>query len=125
MDSRKYQFNNSMRMICGDVLASKAEVIVSSDERSISSDMYLAYLKQGVGREMARCSHTPTFCLGKLGSSIKAGKKQLRVWLQYVCDMAEMLLYSSFDSPLVLLWTPYMGSEDSQWCKGRCTEVPQ
>lgn len=73
-------------------------------KRSISSDMLLAYFRQGVGKEMARCSHTPACCLSKLRSSLEAGKKQLRVWLQYANRVAEVLLYSSFGVPLAVLW---------------------
>ena len=43
-------------------------------------------------KEMAGSSHTPASCLSKLRSSLEAGKKQLRVWLQYACGKTEMLL---------------------------------
>lgn len=62
-------------------------------------------------KEMTGSSHTITSCLSKLRSCLKAGKKQLRVWLQYVCDVAKVLLYSSFSGPLVLLWSPHGDSE--------------
>ena len=62
-------------------------------------------------KEMAGSSHTPACCLSKLKSSIEAGKKQPRVWLQYVCGVEEMLLYSSYSGPLVFLWSPISDSE--------------
>lgn len=74
---------------------------------------FIAYLRQGVGREMARCSYTLTCCLSKLRSSLEAGKKLLRVWLQYVNRVAKVPLYSSFEAPLVLLWSPYSDSEET------------
>ena len=93
--------------------------------RTISSDMHLAYLRQGVGREMAGYSHTPFSCLSKLRSSIEAGRKQLRVWLQYVNRVAEVLLYSSFDAPLVLLWCSFGNTGDARYIHGGCTDVPR
>lgn len=60
---------------------------------------------------MAGSSHTPACCLSKLRSSLEAGKKQLRVWLQYVCGVTEVLLYPSYGTPLVLLLSPYGDSE--------------
>ena len=85
---------------------------------------YFSGINYGVGMEMAGYSHTPACCLSKLRSNIEAGKKQPRVWLQYVCGVTEMLLYPSFGAPLVLLWSPYGGSEmarngvenGSKWC---------
>lgn len=70
---------------------------------------YLVGISHTVSKEMAGSSHTPACCLSNLRSSIKAGKKQPRVWLQYVCSVSEVLLYSSFDAPLVLLWCSYGG----------------
>lgn len=64
-------------------------------------------LNHSVAKEMAGSNHTPA----KLRSSLEAGKKQLRVWLQYICSVTEMFLYSSFNVPLVLLWFPYGDSE--------------
>ena len=57
---------------------------------------YILGISQGVVKEMAGYSHTPASCLSKLRSSLEAGKKQLRVWLQYVCGLTELLLYPSF-----------------------------
>ena len=71
---------------------------------------YILGISQVVVKEMAGYSHTLPCCVSKLRSSLEAGKKQLRVWLQYVCGVTEMLLYS-FGDPLVLLWSPYGDSE--------------
>lgn len=54
---------------------------------------------------------TPLCCLSRLRSSLEAGKKQLRVWIEYVCSVAKMILYSSFGAPLVFLGSPYNSSE--------------
>ena len=54
----------------------------------------------GAVREMAGFRYTLSSCLSKLRSSIEAGKKQLRVWLQYSCGVTEMLLYPSFSITL-------------------------
>lgn len=64
-----------------------------------------------VGKEMAGSSHCHilTCCLSRLRSSLEAGMKQFRLWLQYDCDVAKVLLYSSFSGPLVLLWCSYGG----------------
>lgn len=48
--------------------------------------------RQDVDKEMAGSSHTPACCLSKLRSSLGAGKKQPRVWLEYVCSVAMMFL---------------------------------
>ena len=61
-------------------------------------------------KEMAGTSHTLS-CLSKLRSSLEAGKKQPRVWLQYAWRGAEVLLYSFFGTPLVLLGSPRGDSE--------------
>lgn len=61
---------------------------------------------QGVVKMAGSC-HTPACCMSKLRSSIKAGKKQPRVWLEYICSVAKMLLSPSFSVSLVLLWSPY------------------
>ena len=86
---------------------------------------YILGISQGVVKEMAGSSHTPASCLSKPRSSQEAAKKQIRVWLQYFCSGAKvLLLYSSFSVPLVILWSPYgdlemarNGFEDSsKWC---------
>ena len=88
-------------------------------------------ISHSVGKEMAGSIHTLSCCVSKLRSSIEAGKKQPRVWLQYVCDVSEVLFHPSFGVgfiltfltlgranafvlhslyrkvPLVLLWSPY------------------
>lgn len=46
----------------------------------------------GIGNETVGTSHTPACCWSKLKSSLKAGKKQLRVWLQYVCGVKEDMM---------------------------------
>lgn len=68
---------------------------------------YILGINQGVVKEMAGSSHTPASCLSKFRSSLEAGKKQLRVWLEYGCSVTEMLLFPSFRVPLVLLLSPY------------------
>lgn len=72
---------------------------------------YILGISQGVVKEMSGSSHTPACCLSKLRSSLEAGKKQPRVWLQYVSGVKEMLLCSSFRVPLFLLWSLYGGLE--------------
>ena len=85
-------------------------------------------------KEMAGSSHTPASCLSKPRSSQGAGKKQPRVWLQYVCGVKEVFFYPSFGAPLVFLRSPYGDSVDAwyihggymgvtQWCYGNLTEV--
>lgn len=62
-------------------------------------------ISHNVASEMASSIHTPACCLSKPRSSLGAGKKQPRVWLDYVCCVAKMLLYSSLVFPLVFLWS--------------------
>ena len=52
----------------------------------------LLYPSFGFGKEMAGSSHTLACCLSKLRSSLEAGKKQIRVWLQYVCGVKEDMM---------------------------------
>lgn len=66
---------------------------------------YQTGISHSVDKEMAGFSHTLTCCLSKLRSSLEAGKRQLRVWLQYACSVVEALLYSSFGAPLVFFWS--------------------
>lgn len=68
----------------------------------------------GAVKEMAGSSHTPACCLSKPRSSLEAGKKQRRVWLQYVCGVEEMLFNPSYSGPLVLLWSPYGDSKKAR-----------
>lgn len=72
---------------------------------------YILGISQGVVKEMAGYSHTLPCCVSKLRSSLEAGKKQPRVWLQYVCGVIEMLLYPSSGVSLVLLLSPYGDSK--------------
>lgn len=68
-------------------------------------------ISHNVASEIASSIHTPVCCLGKLRSSLEAGKKQLRVWLEYFCSVAKMLLYSSFGALLMFLCSPYDSSK--------------
>jgi len=75
---------------------------------------YILDIIQGVGKEMAYSIHTPASCLSKPRSSLEAGRKQLRVWLQYVCGVKEVLFNPSYSGPLVLLWSPYGDSKKAR-----------
>ena len=77
---------------------------------------YLTGISHTVSKEMSGSSHTLSCYLSKLRSSIKAGKKQPRVWLQYACGVTEVLLYSSLSGPLVFFWPP---SDDSNYLNMR------
>lgn len=103
----------------------------------------------GTVKEIAGFSHTLASCLSKLRSNIEAGKKQPRVWLQYVCGVTEVFFYPSFGVvfkptfltlsranafvlhslnrkvPLVLLWSLYGNSEDVHYILGWRTELPR
>lgn len=72
---------------------------------------YMADISHSVTSLMAGNSHTLTCCVSKPRSILEAGKKQLSVWLGYACNMAEVLLYSSFGVPKVFLWFPFDGSK--------------
>ena len=82
---------------------------------------HLVYCRQGDSKYISGSSHTPACCLSKLRSSLEAGKKQLKVWLQYGGGVTEIFLdepsgrverlYTSFRVHLVLLWYPYGDSE--------------
>ena len=67
---------------------------------------YILSVNQDVVKEMAGSSHTLGLLMSKLRSSLEAGKKQPRVWIEYVCSVAKMILYSSFGAPLVFLGSP-------------------
>ena len=56
-----------------------------------------------VGNEMTGYSHILTSRLSKLRSCHETGKKQFRVMLEYVFNMVEMFLYSSFGALLLFL----------------------
>ena len=87
-------------------------------------ESYMANGSHSAVSEIAGSRHTLACSLSKLRSSIEAGKKQLRVWLQYVCGVTEMLRHPFFCVPFVLLWSPYCDSEmarsgfedGSKWC---------
>lgn len=84
---------------------------------------YQIGISHSAGKEMAGFSHTLTCCLSKLRSSLEAGKRLPRVWIQYASSMAEVFLYPSFGAPLVLLRSSFAGSEDLHKYHGGCTEV--
>jgi hypothetical protein len=96
-------------------LSSAPIVERSWDRGNMKAVPYILGISQGVVKEMVGYSHTLTRCLSKLRSSLEAGKKQLRVWLQYVCGVTEMLLYPSFRVPLVLLWSHYGDSKMARY----------
>lgn len=79
--------------------------------------------KQGDGKMLAYYCHTVPCCLSKPGSSLEAGKKQPRVWLEYACGATKVLLRSSFGAPLVLLWSPFSITDDTHHIHGGNTEV--
>ena len=72
---------------------------------------YISGVNQDVVKEMAGSIHTIGLLTSKLKSSLEEGKKQSRVWIEYVCSVTKMLLYPSFRVPLVLLLSPYGDSE--------------
>ncbi len=63
----------------------------------------IADISHSVGKVMAGSIHTLTSYLSKHRSSLEAGKKQPRVWLQYACCMTEVVLYPSFG-----VWIPLL-----------------
>lgn len=83
-----------------------SDIFTNGNRKTWLSDMcYESYLANGshsAVKKMAGSSHTPASCLVKLSSSLETGKKQLRVWLQYVCSVVEVLLYPSYGAPLVI-----------------------
>ena len=70
-------------------------------------------------------SHTLALLMSKPRSSLKAGKKQLRVWLQYACSVTEVLLYPSFGAPLGLHWSTFGVTGDTRYIHGGCMEILQ
>ena len=72
---------------------------------------YITDISHSVASEMVAFSHTLGLLMSKLRSCLEAGKKQPRVWIEYVCSVAKMLLYPSFGAPLVFLGSPYDSSE--------------
>lgn len=65
---------------------------------------YLIGISRSIAPVMLGCCHTLASSLSKPRSSLEAGKKQPRVWLEYISDVAKMLLYPSFGALIVLLW---------------------
>lgn len=84
---------------------------------------YLASISHNIASVMIGSSHTLPCCLSKPKSSLEAGKKQLRVWLQYACCVVMVLLYPSFGAPIVFLWSPYGSSEVVRYIHVVCTDV--
>lgn len=78
---------------------------------------------RGVASMLAGSNHTLPYCLSKPISSLGAGKKQLKVWQDFVCNVAKMLLYPSFGVPLVHLRCHYCGVEDECYIRGCNEEV--
>lgn len=86
---------------------------------------YLTGISHSVVSEMVAYSHTSALLMSKLRSSLEAGKKQPRVWLQYVLSMANVLFYQSFGAPLVLHWSTFGVTGDTRYIHGGCTEILQ
>ena len=59
-------------------------------DSSFTPPLVLLCSSFGAVKEMASSSHTLPCCVSKLRSSLEAGKKQLRVWLQYVSDVVRI-----------------------------------
>lgn len=72
---------------------------------------YITGISHIVALILAAYSHTLGLLTSKLMSSLEAGKEQPRVWIEYVCSVAKMILYPSFDAPLELLLSLYGDSE--------------
>ncbi len=83
---------------------------------------YILGISQGVVKEIGS-RHTLACCLCKLRSCLEAGKKQPRVWLEYVCDVEAVHLYPSFAARLVHLWSPFDVMEDIRYIHGGYVEV--
>lgn len=86
---------------------------------------YLTGISHSVASEMEGSSHTLGLLMSKLRSSQEAGKKQPRVWPQYVLSMANVLFYQSFGAPLVLHWSTFGVTGDTRYIHGGCTEILQ
>ena len=82
--------------------------------------LYISGISHSVALILAAYSHTLGLLTSKLRSSLEAGKEQPRVWIEYVCSVAKMILYSSFGAPLVFLGSPYDGSE---WVRRKLEDV--
>ena len=92
-------------------------------ETDMRIEQQIAGISYTVDSDMAGNRHTLPCCLSKPRSSLEAGRKQPRVWLEHVCSQIEMLLYSSFGVTIVFLWSPFYGSKEIRYIHGRCTEL--
>ena len=81
---------------------------------------YLIGISYSVASVLVGYSHTLALLFR---SSIEASKKQPRVWLEYGCSMAEVLLYLPFSVPLVFLMCSYRDSEGVRYIHGCCADV--
>ena len=84
---------------------------------------YLTGISHSVASDMAGSSHTLGLLMSKLRSSLEAGKKQPRVWIEYVCSVAKMILYSSFGAPLVFLMCFFRDSADAHFIQSCCMNI--
>lgn len=82
--------------------------IIKTSMRTMS---YISGISHSVALILAAYSHTLGLLTSKLRSSLEAGKEQPRVWIEYDCSVAKMILYPSFDAPLELLLSLYGDSE--------------
>jgi hypothetical protein len=89
----KVVLNDRYALVIGNeiILDTKTEFTYAQRTAIQSVVEVLLYPSFGSAKEMAGSSHTLACCLSKLRSSLQAGKKQPRVWLQYVCNVAEVL----------------------------------
>ena len=77
--------------IIDEINNERREVQTDFKDHNSFTDVYTSF---GSAKEMTDFSHTLACCLSKLRSSLEAGMKQLRVWLQYRWSMVEGLHYS-------------------------------
>jgi len=88
-----------------------------------NSKSYFSCFRQDVDKMLAGFSHTLGLLMSKLRSSLEAGKKQLRVWLEYACSVTEVLLYPSFGAPIVFLMCFFRDSADAHFIQSCCTNI--
>ena len=86
---------------------------------------YLTGISHSVASMLAASSHTIALLMSKPRSSLEAGRKQPRVWLEYVCSMANVLFYPSFGTPLGLHWSTFGVTGDTRYIHGGCMEILQ
>ena len=77
----------------------------------MTQDMHVYGIMKRATSKMNHSTHTLSILMKQLRSSLEAGKKQPRVWLDYVCCVAKMLLSPSFGAPLMFLCSPYDSSK--------------